>query len=42
MTKGGTYPNAPAMTAPPKKTEIRLDASFRLYHPDRKNEIPGS
>ena len=28
------------MTAPPKNSEIRLEASFRLYHPDKKKEIP--
>ena len=28
------------MTAPPKNKEIRFDASFRLYHPDKKKEIP--
>lgn len=35
-------PKAPAMTAPAKKREIRLEASFRLYHPDKKNEIPAT
>lgn len=34
-------PKAPARTAPAKKREIRLEASLRLYQPERKNEIPG-